>query len=543
MKILYILFAAIAMLFSSCSNDEIAANSPEESNTAPQLNATVEQESVTTKSGVIEDNDYTLGEKFYWTNGDATTVFFVNGSMTHQTQYKKVEYSANVAAGVKSNSCTFDVTEAENIDDGEYTVYGLFPTAAWETRTNYIDFMTVNIPAYQMQTQANSTHLGTYMPMKAKNTVMVGSNSINLNYKHLASVVRFAVWNNSGDNNLKLANINVKLNSGKAVFATQAKLADIDAALLTVDNLSNVPGLTLQLTGDAQNFSTKDGKNQCEGYMAVLPTATDAFESSDDLIIELSFTDGTNNYLVTKIYNIGTSLNFLSNGMEQGKSYYFQLEVGSGDISAITGTSYVVGDYWPDSTNPEGIVFWLKPGRFGTRGKVVGLGETYISKWGLENDEQAAGVTGIRSLTDGAAATRNLILKYRESPTFNIDYPAFFHIYTLVNGGNENGVWYLPALNELNALYAGYNGRVYESIMNWVGYMPGYDSAECINARQAFNTKLTTKNGDAFSSNGDWYLSSSEISDKRNYSFTFANGSGSADDKTYDGNIRWIREF
>lgn len=543
MKKLHILFAAIAILFASCSNDEIAANSPEESNTAPQLNAAVEQESVTTKSGVIEDNDYTLGEKFYWTNGDATTVFFVNGSMTHQTQYKKVEYSANVAAGVKSNSCTFDVTEAENIDDGEYTAYGLFPTAAWETRTNYIDFMTVNIPAYQMQTQANSTHLGTYMPMKAKNTVMVGSNSINLNYKHLASVVRFAVWNNSGDNNLKLANINVKLNSGKAVFATQAKLADIDAALLTVDNLSNVPGLTLQLTGDAQNFSTKDGKNQCEGYMAVLPTATDAFESSDDLIIELSFTDGTNNYLVTKIYNIGTSLNFLSNGVEQGKSYYFQLEVGSGDLNAITGTSYAVGDYWPDSTNPQGIVFWLKPGYFGTRGKVVGLGETYISKWGLENDEQAAGVTGIRSLTDGAAATRNLILKYRESPTFNIDYPAFFHIYTLVNGGNENGVWYLPARNELNALYAGYNGRVYESIMNWVGYMPGYDSAECINARQAFNTKLTTKNGDAFSSNGDWYLSSSEISDKRNYSFTFANGSGSADDKTYDGNIRWIREF
>lgn len=357
-------------------------------------------------------------------------------------------------------------------------------------------------------------------------------------------MIRFAVWNNSGDNNLKLANINVKLNSGKAVFATQAKLADIDAALLTVDNLSNVPGLTLQLTGDAQNFSTKDGKNQCEGYMAVLPTATDAFESSDDLIIELSFMDGTNNYLVTKTYNIGTSLNFLSNGMEQGKSYYFQLEVGSGDLNAITGTSYAVGDYWPDNANPpEGIVFWLKPGRFGTRGKVVGLGETYISKWGLENDEQAAGVTGIRSLTDGAAATRNLILKYRESPTFNIDYPAFFHIYTLVNGGNENGVWYLPARNELNALYAGYNGRVYESIMNWVGYMPGYDSAECINARQAFNTKLTTKNGDAFSSNGDWYLSSSEISDKRNYSFTFANGSGSADDKTYDGNIRWIRNF
>lgn len=349
MKKLHILFATVALLFGSCSNDDTIAEQPEGKSSAPQLVATVE-ETPTTRAGMIENNgDYVNGEKFYWSNGDATTVFFRNPSMTDETEYKKVEYAASISDGVQSNSCTFNVTQAENIDNGAYTAYGLFPTAAWVLDPIYSNFLTANIPAYQTQNEANSTHLGAYMLMKATNNVTVDGNSpINLSYKHLASVLRFAVWNNSGNNNLKLANINVNLASGKAVFATNAKLADIDAASLTVSTDSKVPDLTLELTNNAQSFSNKDGKNQCEGYMAVLPTATDAFESSDECIIELSFTDGTNKYLVTKTYNIGTDLSFLSNGIEQGKSYYFQLKVDNGDLNAITSTSYAVGDYWPD---------------------------------------------------------------------------------------------------------------------------------------------------------------------------------------------------
>jgi hypothetical protein len=386
------------------------------------------------------------------------------------------------------------------------------------------------------------------MLMKAANSVTVdGSSPINLSYKHLASVIRFAVWNNSGNNNLKLANINARLSSGKAVFATsRAKLADIDAASLTITNSTKVQSLTLTLTGNARNFANKDEKNQCEGYMVVLPTAEDAFESTDDLIIELSFTDGTNNYLASKTYNIGTDLNFLSNGIEQGKSYYFQLKVENSDLAPIVGTSYTVGDYWPDSTNPEGIVFWVKPGSFGTQGKVVGLGETDISKWGVDNDEQAAGVTGIRSLTDGATATKNMIAKYKSSPTFSTDYPAFYYIYNTVNTGNENGVWYLPAQDELKMLFAGYSGKVYESIVNWItGEMPDYDSAECVAARGSFNTKLTAKGGAAFGADvyQEWYSSSTEVTNIRDVIVNLNIGQYGYDPKSIGSNIRWIREF
>jgi len=543
-----LLFAGI-LLLNGCNNDDEFASQPEEKKSVPQLKATVEQ-TPRTRSGVIEDNDYTLGEKFYWSNEDATTVFFRSSSMVDPQEYKRTDYKANVAQGVQSNSCTFDVVQSDVINNGQYTAYGLYPTSAWELRTDYYDFLMANIPAYQTQTQSNSTHLGAYMLMKAQNDVTVnGNDAINLSYKHLASVLRFAVWNNSGNNNLKLANINVSLSSGEAVFNTNGKLDNIDASSLTMGPFSSkVPRLTLSLTGNACNFSTKDERSQCEGYMAVMPTATDAFENSDDLIIELSFTDGTNNYLVSKTYNIGTQLNFLSNGIEQGKSYYFQLTIDAGDLDQITGTSYVVGDYWPNASTPEGIVFWVKPGSLGTQGKVVGLNETYVTKWGPNNDEQNAGVTGIRSSTDGATATKSMITKYKDSGTFADDYPAFAYIYNTVNGSNESGSWYLPARDEMKMLFAGASGKVYESIVYWTSSnMPGYNSAECIAARAAFNARLTNKGGKAIGSSGNsvnwWYLSSSEIVSPSYYSFNFEEGLFNVDQKSYDGNIRWIREF
>lgn len=276
MKKLHILFVAIAILFGSCSNDELATEQPEGKNAAPQLIATVERENVSIKSGVIEDNDYTLGEKFYWTNGDATTVLFRSPGMSNISQYKKVEYAAKVSEGVQSSSGAFNVVQADIIDNGEYTVYGFFPALAWK----FVGNPMINMPANQTQNEANSTHLGAYMPMKATNNVAVdGISPINLSYKHLGSVIRFAVWNNSDNNDLKLANINVRLSSGKAVFATQGDLHINETSLTYYALDMMVPALSLQLTGDAQNFATKEGKNQCEGYMAVLPTAANAFES------------------------------------------------------------------------------------------------------------------------------------------------------------------------------------------------------------------------------------------------------------------------
>ena len=76
-----------------------------------------------------------------------------------------------------------------------------------------------------------------------------------------------------------------------------------------------------------------------------------------------------------------------------------------------------------------------------------------------------------------------MITKYKDSGTFADDYPAFAYIYNTVNGRNENGDWYLPARDELKMLFAGYSGKIYESIVGRIsGSMPDYNSAECVTA-------------------------------------------------------------
>ena len=77
--------------------------------------------------------------------------------------------------------------------------------------------------------------------------------------------------------------------------------------------------------------------------------------------------------------------------------------------------------------------------------------------------------------------------------------------------------------------------------------MPNYDPPECIAARSAFNTNLTVKSGmargESSNSVARWYLSSTEHSEKIDYSVNLKEGYYSFDSKSLDGNIRWIRNF
>lgn len=328
---------------------------------------------------------------------------------------------------------------------------------------------------------------------------------------------------------------------------------------LTVNlSLSATPGTLTQADVDAativiKNMCTK-GDVSVNGYLDSFvnsptgdftPLRSASGNSFHTLLLPQQLTSGTPWIEITVggktvIYSVPVGLVRLEGGKEQ----VVNLELTVSPASS----GYAIGDYWPDSSSPEGIVFWLKPGSLGSQGKVVALDETYVSRWGVDNDEQNAGVTGIRSVTNGATATGSMIAKYKSSGTFDADYPAFYYIHNTVNGSDENGVWYLPARDELKMLYAGYSGKVYESIVDWeAGIMPDKDSPECTAARSAFNAKLTAKGGKAIGSSDNsvnwWYLSSSEIANRTSYSFSFEKGGYSYDPKSFDGNIRWIRDF
>lgn len=247
--------------------------------------------------------------------------------------HKQADYTAVVESG-KSNTCVFDAYTNETIFSGYYTIYGFSPMSAWNLNPNDADFLTVNIAAVQNQTQANSLHLGAYMLMKAQDEQrIIKDELISLNFKHLASVIRFAVWNNSENSDLKLQNINVKLCSDKSVFRTKAKLVNMDATSLSVDNDANVSEIVLSLSGEAQEFHLKDGKEQCEGYMTVLPT--DVFEPTDNLIVDMVLTDGTVNYTSRKTLSFGNAsqAGFMQDGVKQGFSYFLKLKLQSEDLT------------------------------------------------------------------------------------------------------------------------------------------------------------------------------------------------------------------
>lgn len=384
MKKLQLLLLSGLILFAACSeNDtEIEKEQPGETvSKLPTIIAKAEQNDNILKAGVVEDDDYTLGENFYWSNADQTVVLFADAD----NKYYRTDYAADVPDGVKSNTASFNFLSSEIMPDVTYTVHGFFPHDVWNFNQQDIKtpFLTANVPTVQTQSDATSAHLGSYMLLKAKKeNVTLGSKPIELNYKHLSSVIRYAVWNASGNSSLKLTNINTKLASGKSVFSTSGSLANINDGFLSIPFGTETSSLTLRMEGSAQNFAEKNGKQQCEGYMAVLSTVYNAFDLADDLIIELSLTDGVDNYIIEKKYNVGTYLSFLSEGIKQGYSYYFQMKISPEDLAVTHAPQYAIGDLWPDAVSPHGIVFWLKPGSFGTKGKVMSLIEYNDLCWG-----------------------------------------------------------------------------------------------------------------------------------------------------------------
>ena len=118
---------------------------------------------------------------------------------------------------------------------------------------------------------------------------------------------------------------------------------------------------------------------------------------------------------------------------------------------------YAVGDYYPYKGLPIlGVVFETNNG--GVNGKIVDL--DYIQsnpeapiRWGDPTvDEQANGVASIRDHNDGYTATKNLINKRKDQSNFADVYCVFNWIYQTKNNGNVDGMWYLPAVNELKTI-------------------------------------------------------------------------------------------
>lgn len=206
---------------------------------------------------------------------------------------------------------------------------------------------------------------------------------------------------------------------------------------------------------------------------------------------------------------------------------------------------YAVGDVYPFNGTPAGIVFEVSNG--GVNGKVVSLIEKQ-NRWGDNNiQESLNGVPAITDADNGKEATRALIEKRKDGGNFASDYAIFSWIYTTVNEGDLDGIWYLPAKNELKSLYAAMNGYTYSDIeTSWIdgGVMPHSQEQASIDTRTAFNNKVTTAGGTAFTENGQ-YWATTEISKTVAWSVKIDTGilqNNKAKTDTY-GRARLIRTF
>lgn len=333
MKISKFAFGAITagmLLFASCSNDESIPEEQQNLVPAPTFNGTFAQmadvnPAPTTKSGVIEDNpDYADGEKFYWHDGDKVKVLFFPDGDINSTPVELI-YTAIVADG-KPNSCEFTTTGS--VPAGNYKAYGLYPADSWSKDAN--GYKATSSP-FIIQHDVSSTHLKDHMFMKASTGNITiageGSNSIDLGFEHLSSVVRFHITSDYETTAMKTASLSFFEKSGSDFFYTAAYLNSLDGTDLTPAAGSWSRSL-VTVAMEYLDFTKKGSKWEIDFYLPVFPTVdTNGMKLQIESYIEV---DGGNSYqqLFGTYYGLSftNELSFMPNGFEAGKSYYFNLK-------------------------------------------------------------------------------------------------------------------------------------------------------------------------------------------------------------------------
>lgn len=276
-------------------------------------------------------------------------------------------------------------------------------------------------------------------------------------------------------------------NSGTVDLRFNHALSKLSFTLISGTGSPNLTGAKIEITNLATTASVSLSNGSVtetnSGQTLIANTAADGLSSSAIVIPQTL--SGTK-LIVTLADNVSKfEWNFTTTEFLEAKNHQYSITVsktgitvsssgisiwkGTGD--AATGgaaeklTQYKVGDYYPDPANSStaiGVVFWLDPNApfynasvpaSGYFGKIVSLDQQNFVPWGDNNiDEQAAGVQDIRDTSDGHLGTFNLISKRKDQSDFATTYGAFNWIYQK-NANDVNGIWYMPAIDELKTLY------------------------------------------------------------------------------------------
>lgn len=282
---------------------------------------------------------------------------------------------------------------------------------------------------------------------------------------------------------------------------------------------------------------------------------TDVFSESDRTDIKMYYNEGDGCWygLVTPNQRINNGTQLLDlvwdnlttlKHAHNGNSYAFT----SGEIKPLDITIrvtpdpnnvYKVADFYPHRGFPIGMVFQISNG--GKNGKIVSLNEAKYA-WFVNRYPNDATM----DLYNGFINMRAVYVTDNNSFA---NHPAFAWVDGLNGAGTTDyattttGVWYMPAKEELKALYAGFCGK---STANWDDRqrMPGYDEPEAEAARTTFNALLQSVGGDIFETDTDpYYWSSSGIDSDWAWFIYFSSGYTYNGLKQAEARVRAVQAF
>lgn len=439
-QLMYLLIPMVVPMLASCSGEDYQDMETIHSGGTQQIcfemvyaMATVEG-APKTRVATSTDGQYNST----WTNGDEVGIYIVKGNGGLQTSGNWVD---NMKMIYNNGNWTYTFPSGTGyypLDGDKLHFYAYYPYVSGLTdATNF----TFSVQADQ-RTAANLSKSDLLMASKPN----VGKNGspVQLVFSHVMTMVEMSATSGSVGGQL----------SASVVPTLEGCRTNITANLATgtVSASGSAVAVTMyrvEQSGDANYYTSYT-------YRALVP--------------EQNVPAGTEMFRFTQTQ--GTITRSLSHKPST------QVALSGGEVKPFNITLqptidpahvYVVGDYYPYKGLPIiGVVFEVSNG--GKNGKIIDL--DYIQRyapapdnamapirWGDPTvDEQAAGVVGIRDMNDGSSGTRNLIIKRKDQPDFTSVYCLFNWIYLTKNNGDVNGMWYLPAVNEMILLHTQLNG-------------------------------------------------------------------------------------
>lgn len=372
--------------------------------------------------------DLSYNSKFE--NGDAIGVYIVKGNGGLQSFGN---WADNVKLTYNNGTWTPSTSLYYPTDGEQLHFYAYYPYI-----TAVPDALSISIPGLTDQSSAANLSKSDLLAASTLN-VEKGPTPVQLNFSHVLAMVELSVTG-GGTGARMSSDIVVTLEGCKPDISFNLKTK----AAGTSGSVKSVKMYRVEQSGDA-DYLTK------YTYRALAPTQT---VLSGEELFRLSQTQGT----VTRTLSNKVS-GVISIFSRQVRLFKITLQPGL-DPNHV----YAVGDYYPYKGFPiQGVVFEISNG--GKNGKIVDLdfitryapvpgNATAPIRWGDPAvDEQAAGVADIRDMNDGYNGTKNLIIKRKDQASFASTYCIFNWIYLTKNNGDVNGMWYLPAVNEMIELH------------------------------------------------------------------------------------------